>query len=481
MLHPGAERKREALVRILAAVRFHDRELDEEQRQHREDCRLHQPHERLERHEWHRQHIGYEKPHDRQEHLSGKDVAEEAERERDEARKLGDELDEPDDEAQRRAEIEEFPCVLQRTNDHDAGYLYGEDGDDSERKRHVEVGIDRTQEWHCLIALMHDDAAEERDEVEQVREADEEEYRDDEREETHSERSGAEYLLHVAEHVIEEYLQEVLHLPRYELGVAADRERDNDKNGHHHPLRDESVRHGNTEERKKALCGERYVQTAVHNFTHDTRKVDYAQNERSMGYTKAMAYVTLLLVFAALLGGGLSYEANAALPGDPLYAYKVGVNEKIERALAHTDTATANWDLLVLKERLEEAQTLAKQGRLDAKAQTDVTQNINLHVKNLTAAVDRFQAQGEFQNASQTITRLYDTLDEETQKVYDLSAQGSPTAQFALAPVLVKLRTTLNTVSLISTKVHEQALNASPGHSASTENISAAAEESFFK
>ncbi len=186
-------------------------------------------------------------------------------------------------------------------------------------------------------------------------------------------------------------------------------------------------------------------------------------------------------MLAAAIGGELSYKANASLPGDFLYSYKIEVNEKLERALAHTDTAVVNWDLFLLKERLDEAQTLAKHGRLDAQAQTAVTQNVNEHVRNLTAAVDKFQAEGKYDEAAKTMSQLYNTLSFALQQVANQSINGSPTLQISLAPVLVKLRTTLNTVALISTKVQAKAASQTPTQPQITSNITAAAEASYFK
>ena len=194
-----------------------------------------------------------------------------------------------------------------------------------------------------------------------------------------------------------------------------------------------------------------------------------------------MAYLTIILMLVGAVGGTLSYKANAALPGDLLYPYKTEVNERLEHALARTDTAGATWDISLLKERLDEAQILAQSGRLDARAQTQVTENVNEHVRNLTATVDKFQAEGHFQDAAHTMTELYNTLLLETQQVADQSLNASPTMQLSLAPILVKLRTTLNTVALISTKVQARAANLNSSPAQITAHITAAAEQSYFK
>jgi hypothetical protein len=174
-----------------------------------------------------------------------------------------------------------------------------------------------------------------------------------------------------------------------------------------------------------------------------------------------MAYLTILFALIAAVGGGISWQANKALPGDPLYQYKVSVNEEIERQLARSDEAAVSWDIALLKERIDDAEALADQGKLDARAQTDVTDSITEIVKNLTAVVDKLEANGHAKLAADTMTILYNTLSQETQQVSSMNAQAAAGEQLALAPVLVKLRTTLNTVGLISTQVQARANNIS--------------------
>ena len=53
--------------------------------------------------------------------------------------------------------------------------------------------------------------------------------------------------------------------------------------------------------------------------------------------------------------------------------------------------------------------------------------------------------------------RVYQTLEDETAKVADMSSQGSNNLQLSLASVLVKLRTTLSTVALLSTAAQARA------------------------
>lgn len=170
-----------------------------------------------------------------------------------------------------------------------------------------------------------------------------------------------------------------------------------------------------------------------------------------------MVYLSALVALAVILGGGLSYEANKAPTGTLLYTYKIEVNERLEEFLAHTDETKAQLDLALLKERLHDARTLALQGKLDAQAQTATNNEITAHVKNVTATLGRLQAQGKYGDAATFAAQLFQTLHDENVKAVDVSTQGSTSIQLALAPILVKLRTTMATVSLISTQAQAQA------------------------
>jgi hypothetical protein len=75
--------------------------------------------------------------------------------------------------------------------------------------------------------------------------------------------------------------------------------------------------------------------------------------------------VGFAFAFVLIVGVGTSYAAESALPGDPLYAIKVGLTEPVQGALAVSPVAKAQWDTEIISRRLEEAATLAASGHLD--------------------------------------------------------------------------------------------------------------------
>ena len=80
----------------MSFVRFGNRNLDERDCQKCKYCRLHQRHERLKQHYRHRQDQRDERGCYRNKNPAGKDVTEQPERKRDEARQIAHKFYEPD-------------------------------------------------------------------------------------------------------------------------------------------------------------------------------------------------------------------------------------------------------------------------------------------------------------------------------------------------------------------------------------------------
>lgn len=98
----------------------------------------------------------------------------------------------------------------------------------------------------------------------------------------------------------------------------------------------------------------------------------------------AFALVVMLFVSSA----GVSYAAEGALPGDALYVVKVNVNEPVAGALAVSNSAKVAWAMNVAGKRLEEAATLAAEGRLDTKTQVQLQTSFDAHASQAIANLD---------------------------------------------------------------------------------------------
>lgn len=105
-----------------------------------------------------------------------------------------------------------------------------------------------------------------------------------------------------------------------------------------------------------------------------------------------MAVICLVVVG----GGGVSYVAAGALPGDMLYPVKIKINEPVALALTTSPAEKATLAVLFTNRRLEEAGALAAEGKLSSELQKTVTAQletqvtaVNTHLALLSTSEDR--------------------------------------------------------------------------------------------
>jgi hypothetical protein len=92
----------------------------------------------------------------------------------------------------------------------------------------------------------------------------------------------------------------------------------------------------------------------------------------------AVPFAALVLI---VLGGGTTFAAQGALPGEALYAVKINVNEKVATTLATTPEAKAQVNAQLATNRLEEAEALASTGKLNAAVTAQLASNFEMHAK----------------------------------------------------------------------------------------------------
>jgi hypothetical protein len=163
-----------------------------------------------------------------------------------------------------------------------------------------------------------------------------------------------------------------------------------------------------------------------------------------------MPLIAIALLVAAALGGGVSAAAQTSLPGDPLWGFKTTVNENVAGALAIGDQAKANWDISVATARLDEAQKLAAEGKLNADAQTALTTNFDSHAKDVAALVAKLQAGGNAGAAADVATRFQAALASHASAVAEASASQGTSTEADVQPFLASIRGTLDEAANLS-------------------------------
>ncbi len=105
--------------------------------------------------------------------------------------------------------------------------------------------------------------------------------------------------------------------------------------------------------------------------------------------TRRYRLVPATLALFLVLGVGTSYAAEGALPGDALYAVKIGLNERVQGALALSESAKTSWHTARIERRLAEAESLVASGRLTPVAQAEIESRLQSSVKAYDAQVEK--------------------------------------------------------------------------------------------
>lgn len=113
---------------------------------------------------------------------------------------------------------------------------------------------------------------------------------------------------------------------------------------------------------------------------------------------KPLTYpVPALLVAALLIGGGTSFAAEAALPGDILYSVKVRINEEVRALVSVSNESKANWEAQRAGRRLQEAETLADEGKLDINTSIKLEENFGGHAQKVHDQIEILKQKQNYQ------------------------------------------------------------------------------------
>lgn len=101
--------------------------------------------------------------------------------------------------------------------------------------------------------------------------------------------------------------------------------------------------------------------------------------------------IALALILVLASSGTITYAAEGALPGDALYAIKTNVNESVRVALATNAEAKAEVRIELAERRIEEAVTLAAEGRLDENTQNDLAAAFESHAESAAEEIEAIE------------------------------------------------------------------------------------------
>ncbi len=102
-------------------------------------------------------------------------------------------------------------------------------------------------------------------------------------------------------------------------------------------------------------------------------------------------FAPALLIALLFVGGGVSYAAEGALPGDLLYPVKVSVNEELRGAIALSPEAKALWNTRRVERRLEEAVTLVASGEITPEEEATLAMRLETQATEASSAIDELE------------------------------------------------------------------------------------------
>ena len=114
--------------------------------------------------------------------------------------------------------------------------------------------------------------------------------------------------------------------------------------------------------------------------------------------------VTLSLLIA--VGASASYAAEGTLPGDTLYPVKTSVNEKVLSWFTFSSQAQLTYEQDIAERRLEEAEQLAFQGRLDGKARAEIAERFSERASRVEEHIDKLEDESAVEASSDFEARL---------------------------------------------------------------------------
>jgi len=90
-------------------------------------------------------------------------------------------------------------------------------------------------------------------------------------------------------------------------------------------------------------------------------------------------------LFIVFVGGSVSVVADNSLPGDPLYSFKINVNEEVKGAFLKTSEDKLSWQQSRIDKRLNEIKTLAASKTLTKAKQETAQRALDTHIEALSA------------------------------------------------------------------------------------------------
>lgn len=182
----------------------------------------------------------------------------------------------------------------------------------------------------------------------------------------------------------------------------------------------------------------------------------FAKTPSSVPGVTFMQPALAAFLIVLMVGGGTTYAAAEALPGDMLYMVKTKINEPIEGAFAVSPEAKANWSAALAAKRLEEAGALALEGRLTLEARELLEENFEKHTEQFEESVAKLAAAEEqVEIAADVQSHMEVALKARIDVLQEVSV-AIPDVEVELTPILEKIHPRVAAVESARTVTEER-------------------------
>ncbi len=145
-------------------------------------------------------------------------------------------------------------------------------------------------------------------------------------------------------------------------------------------------------------------------------------------------------LFIVFVGGSVSVIADNSLPGDPLYSFKIHVNEEVKGALLKTPEDKLSWQKTRIDTRLNEIKTLAASKTLTKAKQQTAQKALDTHIEALSVQL----SDTDPAEALKVTASLEASLQTQKEDIQKITKQGSDDEQ---ADALKAVDSTIQKVS----------------------------------
>lgn len=158
-------------------------------------------------------------------------------------------------------------------------------------------------------------------------------------------------------------------------------------------------------------------------------------------------------LFFIFIGGTVSAVADSALPGDPLYAFKLNVNEEVKGLFKKTPEQKVAYNAKRVENRVNEIKTLAAAKTLTKAKQATVQKALDSHIKELSTDLNTLSAVAP--SAALTVTtNLEETLKANQESIAQSETLDSTAKETALTTVASTIQEVSNQeVKIISKEI----------------------------